>query len=211
MRSVQPPGFAQWLLKNFGCSPNNEAVIGDLNEQLSTGHSRMWYWRQVLIAIIVSVSKDIWRHKLLALRGLIIGWVLFGYVYGGFSDYALPVFGLVTKSLFDKLYSIAGADMGFRRWVVTVSNSPLYVYEALWALGLFVTGAVTGAVVGLLHRRKVSVVLLLAVFVLTHWIIQGITKRLESGFYLCTAMLIVGIVMGGVLCRSHLQPTVVEK
>ena len=70
MRSMRPPGFAQWLLKNFGCSPNNEAVIGDLNEQLSTGHSRMWHWRQVLIAIIVSVSKDIWTHKLLALRGL---------------------------------------------------------------------------------------------------------------------------------------------
>src|SRR5215471_694138 len=92
MRAMQPPGFAQWLLKTFGCSPNNEAVIGDLNEQLSTGHSRVWYWRQVLIAIIVSVSKDIWTHKLLALRGLIIGWVVFGVVYGGFSDYALPVF-----------------------------------------------------------------------------------------------------------------------
>ncbi len=211
MRSMRPPGFAQWLLKNFGCSPNTEAVIGDLNEQLSTGHSRLWYWRQVLIAIVVSVSKDIWTHKLLALRGLIIGWVLFGFVSGAFSDYVLPVFGMVTKSLFDQLYTIAGGDMGFRRWVVTVGNSPLYVYEALWTLGLFVTGAVTGAVVGLLHQRKVSVVLLLAVFVLTHWISQGITHRLGSDFYLVTAMLIVGIVMGGVLCRSHRQPTVVEK
>jgi hypothetical protein len=211
MRSMQPPAFAHWLLKNLGCGPNNDAVIGDLNEQLSTGHSRLWYRRQVLIAIIVSVSKDIWMHKLLALRGLIIGWVLFGYVYGGFSDYALPVFGMVTKSLFDKLYTIAGSDMGFRRWVVTVGNSPLYVYEALWTLGLFVTGAVTGAVVGLLHRRKVSVVLLLAVFVLMHWISQGITQRLGGDFYLVTAMLIVGIVMGGVLCRSHHQRTVTEK
>src|SRR5215470_7858514 len=211
MRAMQPPGFAQWLLKTFGCSPNNEALIGDLNEQLSTGHSRMWYWRQVLIAIIVSVSKDIWTHKLLALRGLIIGWVLFGYVYGGFSDYALPVFGMVTKSLFDKLYTIAGGDMGFRRWLVTVGNSPLYVYEALWTLGLFVTGAVTGAVVGLLHRRKLSVVLLLAAVVMTHWISQDITKRLGGVFYLVTAMLIVGIVMGGVLCRSHGQPTVAEE
>jgi hypothetical protein len=102
---------------------------------------------------------------------------------------------------------ICGRGMGFRRWVVAVGNSPLYVYEALWTLGVFITGSATGAVVGLLHRRKVSVVLLLAVFVLTHWIIQGITKRLESVFYLCTAMLIVGIVMGGVLCRSHRQPT----
>ena len=211
MRAMQPPGFAQWLLKTFGCSPNNEAVIGDLNEQLSTGHSRMWYWRQVLIAIIVSVSKDIWTNKLLALRGLIIGWVVFGVVGGGFNDYALPVFGMVTTSLFDKLYTIAGGGMGFRRWIVTVGNSPLYVYEALWTLGLFVTGAVTGAVVGLLHRRKVSVVLLLAVFVLTHWISQGITQRLGGDFYLVTAMLIVGIVMGGVLCRSHHQRTVTEK
>ena len=164
-----------------------------------------------MIAIIVSVSKDIWRHKLLALRGLIIGWVVFGVVFGGFSDYALPVFGMVTKSLFDKLYTIAGSDMGFRRWVVTVGNSPLYVYEALWTLGLFVSGAVTGAVVALLHRRKVSVVLLLAVLVLTHWIISGVTQRLGGIFYLVTAMLVVGIVMGGVLCRSHHQRTVTEK
>jgi len=169
----------------------------------------MWHWRQVLIAIIVSVSKDIWTHKLLALRGLIIGWVVFGVVGGGFNDYALPVFGMVTISLFDKLYTIAGGGMGFRVWAVTVGNSPLYVYEALWALGLFVTGAVTGAVVALLHRRKLSVVLLLAVFVLTHWIISGITQRLGGTFYLVTAMLIAGIVLGGVLCRSH--PTVVEK
>jgi hypothetical protein len=211
MRSMRPPEFAQWLLKNFGCSPNNDAVIGDLNEQLSCGHSRLWYWRQVAIAIVVSVSKDIWTHKLLALRGLIIGWVLFGYIYGGFHDYAWPVFDMVTRSLFDKLYAIAGGDMGHRQWVVAAGNSPLYFDEVLITLGLFVTGAVTGAVVGLLHRRKVSVVLLLAVFVMTHWIISGITQRLGGVFYLGTAMLIVGIVMGGALCRSHRRRTVTEK
>jgi hypothetical protein len=87
----------------------------------------------------------------------------------------------------------------------------LYVYEALWALGMFVTGAVTGAVVGLLHRRKLSVVLLLAVVVMTHWIISGVTQRLGGVFYFVTAMLLVGIVMGGVLCRSRRQGTVTEK
>jgi hypothetical protein len=206
---MQPPGFAQWLLKNLGCSASNEAVIGDLNEQLSSGHSRMWYWRQVLIAIVVSVWKDIWTHKLLALRGLIIGWVLFGYVFGGFNEYARPVFDMVTRSLFDKLYAIAGGDMGHRQWVVAVGNSPLYFDEVLMAMGLFVTGAVTGSVVGLLHRRKISVVLLLAMVVLMHWIISGITQRLGGVFYLVTAMLIAGIVMGGVLCRR--EPTVMEK
>ena len=33
--------------------------------------------------------------------------------------------------------TIVGGDMGFRRWLVAVGNSPLYVYEALWTLGLF--------------------------------------------------------------------------
>jgi hypothetical protein len=51
MKSMEPPKVAAWLLRHFGCSPNNDVVIGDLNERYQQGTSRMWYWRQVLVAI----------------------------------------------------------------------------------------------------------------------------------------------------------------
>ena len=31
MRTNQPPRIASWLLRHFGSSPNNDAVMGDLN------------------------------------------------------------------------------------------------------------------------------------------------------------------------------------
>ena len=37
MRSDQPPAVATWLLKQFGCSPQNEAILGDLIEQYRNG------------------------------------------------------------------------------------------------------------------------------------------------------------------------------
>src|SRR5262249_3227875 len=45
MLSTHPPRLARWLLNHFGCSPNNEALIGDLDEQYRKRHSRRWYWR----------------------------------------------------------------------------------------------------------------------------------------------------------------------
>ena len=41
MRSDQPPKLAHWLLDHFGCSPNNEAVIGDLDERYESSASGM--------------------------------------------------------------------------------------------------------------------------------------------------------------------------
>ena len=35
MRSEQPPALAHWLLKYFGCGPNNDAVVGDLASEPS--------------------------------------------------------------------------------------------------------------------------------------------------------------------------------
>jgi hypothetical protein len=142
-----------------------------------------------------------------------IGWVVFWAFWDAFIKFGVPVFIKVTGSLFEKLYAILN-PMGFD---VAVGNSPLCVYKAFVTLGAFITGAVTAAVVGLLHRRKVSVTLLLAAVVLADWIFLGITKRPESMgvslqyFWLNIAMLIAGIVTGGVLCRSHRQPTVTEK
>jgi len=55
-----PPKMARWLLSHFGCSPNNDAVIGDLDERYRAGgRSAAWYWRQVFIAGVVGFHKQI--------------------------------------------------------------------------------------------------------------------------------------------------------
>jgi hypothetical protein len=51
MNAVQPPRAATWLLLHLGCSPNNAALVGDLDERYRRGRSRSWYWRQVLVAV----------------------------------------------------------------------------------------------------------------------------------------------------------------
>jgi hypothetical protein len=60
----QPPRIARWVLNHFGCSPNNEAVIGDLDERYRTGiHSAAWYWRQMFISLVVGVHTQICSGK----------------------------------------------------------------------------------------------------------------------------------------------------
>jgi len=76
MRSTQPPKMATWLLKQFGCSPNNDAVIGDLTEQYRQGKTSSWYWKQTLIAIVRSVFREIGGHKWLIFRAIAVGWMM---------------------------------------------------------------------------------------------------------------------------------------
>lgn len=77
MRSAVPPKAARWLLEHFGCSPNNATVIGDLDERYRTGRSTAWYWRQVAVAIVVSFAQEVWNHKLLTVRAIVTGWIVF--------------------------------------------------------------------------------------------------------------------------------------
>ena len=69
----QPPRIAAWLLRHFGCSPNNDAVIGDLDERYQRGRPAAWYWKQVAITITASLFKEMSSHKVLAVRALLIG------------------------------------------------------------------------------------------------------------------------------------------
>jgi hypothetical protein len=54
-------------------TPDNDALKGDLIEQFLAGRTRLWYWRQVLLAIVVHAAADIRAHKLLTVRAAIVG------------------------------------------------------------------------------------------------------------------------------------------
>ncbi len=75
MRSSRTPRIATWLLKQFGCSPHNEALIGDLTEEFGRSPSRARYWKQVLIALAAGFIEGVRAHKALTVRAVATGWI----------------------------------------------------------------------------------------------------------------------------------------
>lgn len=62
--------IAAWIFELLGL---DDALAGDLLEEHALGRSGIWYWRQVLIAILISIYRDIRDHKVLALRAVATG------------------------------------------------------------------------------------------------------------------------------------------
>jgi hypothetical protein len=58
MKTSQPPILATKLLERFASGPHGDSLAGDLVEQYREGRSAAWYWRQVLLAIVVCLAKD---------------------------------------------------------------------------------------------------------------------------------------------------------
>src|SRR5262245_27477166 len=160
----QPPKVAKWLLTRFGCSSNNDAVIGDLDERYRAGRSSRWYWRQTFDAIIRGLLIEVWTHKLLSIRAIVIGWCLW-FV----SRYAFNA----THQLF---FALEVWSRLFRHdWLVL----------AFQALELFLSTIFTGWIIASLHRAtyKAMVIAYAAWFTGVHavWFIAGLLIE-PSGF-----------------------------
>lgn len=71
----RPPRLATMLLRWFG--PHDEPIEGDLLEgfQRRSG-SRMWYWRQVTIAIWVATVREIGKRPVAVSATVVFGWVV---------------------------------------------------------------------------------------------------------------------------------------
>ena len=96
MRSSQPPIVATWVLTHFG--NRNEVLAGDLIEEYRRGRSASWYWRQVVVALLIGCGKEIRTHKLLAVRALVVGWaasILSSYLI------SFPLYKLYSRALGD--------------------------------------------------------------------------------------------------------------
>ena len=78
MTGMRPPALATWLLKH--ASRGNDALVGDLCEEYGRRRSVVWYWRQVLTAVVVNLSRE-----------------------------ALLVLGMVALFLIGKQFSVPGA------------------------------------------------------------------------------------------------------
>jgi hypothetical protein len=75
MRSDQPPRIAKWLLLHFGSSPNNQSILGDLDERYREAHSDLWYWRQIVYALTAGLWSQVSTQKWWALRSIALGWI----------------------------------------------------------------------------------------------------------------------------------------
>ncbi|HKV93050.1 MAG TPA: hypothetical protein VJW20_10935 [Candidatus Angelobacter sp.] len=59
MRSNNPPGIATWMLEHLTFGRKNEALAGDLLEEFRRGRPATWYWRQVLVAIVIGFAGEL--------------------------------------------------------------------------------------------------------------------------------------------------------
>jgi hypothetical protein len=56
-KGSQPPALASWLLRRLCGTKDREALTGDLYERFGEGQSERWFWRQVVIAILVGAVR----------------------------------------------------------------------------------------------------------------------------------------------------------
>ena len=194
MTSKRPPASAAWLYKTFACGPNIDAALGDLAEQYSR-RSSVWYWRQVLKGIPVSVVTEARGHKMIAARAIVTGciaWFVFLVLYPGL------VFGFASQSgpTFD---------------LVSYLAHPLFAWAALWIPVAFSLLSQSDATI---FQLWVQVALPLAGWAICGWIVTrvdiGRTHRdlapLFAGFVLLLNLVFVVPGLNGFLAEVRGQP-----
>jgi len=133
----QPPRFATWLLNRLDCGNNVESLLGDLVESYRQGRSDAWYWRQVLRAVLTSACHHIGSHKLLALRAIVVGYVVSEAL--AYSTGALVSRFVAGDKALLILLPLCGGCSAAGGWVVSRSYPPSMVvaYAAFcWAASI---------------------------------------------------------------------------
>jgi hypothetical protein len=157
MVPIDPPKIARWLLNHFGCSPNNDAVIGDLDERYRRGRSNMWYWRQVFIAFVAGLWSEIRSNKVLALRAVVMGRATFLVYIVMLLTILNHVSALLSAFINSALLSGPTGLGDLNRYLHIQER--FFLFRMPWALslvifiGMLCAGyAVAGFIVARLHR-----------------------------------------------------------
>lgn len=110
MKSTKLVGLATWMVEHLTPGQNNEALAGDLLEELQLGRSASWYWRQVLIAIAASALNRL-------------------------RDLALPLIFCATWTSFYSGWNFLSRAMVARASMPSGWTTPQWPYSALLPLG----------------------------------------------------------------------------
>jgi hypothetical protein len=134
VKPTNPPSLPTKLLELLVPQRTSEALLGDLIEQYEAGRSRRWYWRQVILALVISAGREARTRKLQAIRAVIVG-----YLCGA----SLCYFTTSAAGKFVGGYTVVGAYLLFL---------PL----------AFISAAISGWILSRTHSRPM--VLVFAIF-----------------------------------------------
>jgi hypothetical protein len=153
MKRSKPPALATWLLEHAWFSTTDGVIAGDLLEEFNRGRSAAWYWRQVLVAIVVGCASEVGHHRGLAARAILITWA---------ANYSILMLGH------------EGAIELFRHRLVAY-----HPHLAHWAI-CFLGGLASGLMVALLHRGHRTAMLLVGAAALPGWALTAILFQTGS-------------------------------
>ncbi len=164
MRSSEPPALATWMLEHLTLGDRKESLAGDLLEEFQRRRSVVWYWRQVLGAILVSLSNEL-RVQWVAVSAQFAFAVVWTYAFTAFVLPWIRARYLLTSDM-DNPYAYIMSYSPYAYVIWTVSWILLVV-----ALPLSICLGVTGKLNFLAFTRSLSVGMLcvgvLVVFALT--------------------------------------------
>src|SRR5436190_926291 len=107
MTARRPPAPTLWLMERFGVGQD---LVGDLIERFARGRSRIWFWRQALLAIAIGSVRDIAGHKLLFVRAVVIGLLAINALASGY----FAILPLLINAVMASFALIAGGLLGAR-------------------------------------------------------------------------------------------------
>ena len=103
MNGAHPPRIARWLLSQFGCSPNNAAIVGDLDEQYRAGRPAGWYNKQAFLAFLNGWHDAVRGHAFMTVSVLVLSAVHLVALTAVFLDLAHGAINPLTGYAFAKV------------------------------------------------------------------------------------------------------------
>jgi len=104
MRPSKPPALATWMLEHFALGRDREVLAGDLLEEFQRRRSVAWYWRQVLWAIVVGLSKRLRAEWAEIGFALVWTWVVF--TVGGLLPRSMVIWAFSHRWPESRIYLI---------------------------------------------------------------------------------------------------------
>jgi hypothetical protein len=131
----QPPALAHWLLTRFGSV--DDALVGDIFQEWSTGRSTAWFWHQTLSAIACATVREIRCRPWRTCTALLLGWSVAAAVF------------LAGDTIADGL---AGRLWGWNRQDAYANDYWAPFYTGAWVVSFGGFG-ISAWLVARLHRR----------------------------------------------------------
>lgn len=183
MRPRTPPRMATALLNQCAA---NDPLAGDIQEEYGAGRSAIWYWRQVLMAVVIALLRRGDWHDLFAAQGMLMQWIMLALV----SVCAVFTVKVTAWMLFDE--GIAGL------------LEPSALREFVRVGLAFTTAVVVGVAIARLHTHSRGAAVLAFSTAVTLWasgnlyLLDG-EGNLDSALshVLASLVFVCGLLVGG--------------